>query len=63
MLVHGFGLSASGPLSDESIMGFMSGANAYAHPNGEVREAAKALVVLLHSLKGAAIERCVPVTV
>ena len=57
MLVHAFGLSASGPLSDEAIMNFMSSVNAYSHPNGELREAAKALVVLLHSLKGASIER------
>jgi hypothetical protein len=57
MLVHGFGMTASGPLSETSILEFLSSANGYSHPNGEVREAAKALIVLLHSLKGDSIEK------
>ena len=56
-LVEEFGLSPSGPLSDEGVMGYMTSINAYAHNNGEVRDAAKALAVLMYSLRGKAIER------
>lgn len=51
-LVSSYGLHGSSALSAESLLNYCKQANAFAHSNGEVREACKELCIVLQALVG-----------
>ena len=51
-LVHNYGLGQSSGLNMDSILAFPKATQAYAHSNGEVRDAAKDLVVAIQKIVG-----------
>lgn len=53
-LIAQYGVGGQSGLNSDSIMSFMRGSNAFAHSNGEVREAAKDLTIQLQKLVGTA---------